>query len=31
MYSSYGELCTEVYDISKPVGHSFGDVEFYTE
>lgn len=23
MYSSYGELCTEVYDISKPLGHSF--------
>lgn len=31
MYSSYGELCTEVYDISKPLGHSFGDVEFYLE
>lgn len=31
MYSSYGELCTEVYDISKPLGHSFGDVEFYTQ
>lgn len=31
MYSSYGELCTEVYDISKPLGYSFGDVEFYTQ
>ena len=31
MYSSYGELCTEVYDLSKPLGYSFGDVEFYLE
>jgi len=31
MYSSYGELCTEVYDLSKPLGHSFGDVEYYLE
>lgn len=31
MYSSYGKLCTEVYDISKPLGFSFGDVEFYLE
>jgi len=31
MYSSYGELCTEVYDLSKPLGFSFGDVEFYLE
>jgi len=31
MYSSYGELCTEVYDLSKPLGYSFGDVEFYKE
>ncbi|CAA9461369.1 MAG: SAM-dependent methyltransferase [uncultured Rubrobacteraceae bacterium] len=27
--SSYGRLATEVYDIDKPIGHSFGDVEFY--
>ena len=31
MYSSYGELCTEVYDLSKPLGYSVGDVEFYLE
>lgn len=31
MYRSYGELCTEVYDLSKPLGHSFGDVEYYLE
>lgn len=31
MYSSYGELCTEVYNLSKPLGYSFGDVEFYLE
>lgn len=31
MFSSYGQLCTEVYDISKPLGYSFGDVEFYQE
>lgn len=30
-WSSYGELATEVYDLDKPVGHSFGDVEFYWE
>ncbi|MBF0363376.1 MAG: class I SAM-dependent methyltransferase [Oligoflexia bacterium] len=29
MFSSYGKLATEVYDIDKPVGHSFGDVEYY--
>ena len=28
---SYGELATEVYDIDKPIGRSFGDVEFYLE
>jgi SAM-dependent methyltransferase len=28
---SYGNLATEVYDIDKPIGHSFGDVEFYLE
>lgn len=31
MSVSYGELCTEVYDLSKPLGFSFGDVEFYLE
>lgn len=31
MYSMYGELCTEVYDLSKPLGFSFGDVEYYVE
>jgi hypothetical protein len=25
----YGLLCTEVYDLDKPIGHSFGDVEYY--
>lgn len=29
--SSYGRLATEVYDITKPIGHSFGDVEFYLQ
>jgi SAM-dependent methyltransferase len=28
---SYGKLASEVYDIDKPIGHSFGDVEFYRE
>jgi SAM-dependent methyltransferase len=27
----YSELCTEVYDLTKPVGSSFGDVEYYRE
>ncbi|QQE73762.1 class I SAM-dependent methyltransferase [Brevibacillus composti] len=31
MFSSYSELATEVYDLDKPVGHSFGDVEYYTQ
>lgn len=31
MYTTYGELCTEVYDISKPLGYSTGDVEYYLE
>ena len=26
----YGPLATEVYDLDKPIGHSFGDVEYYT-
>ena len=29
MFSYYSKLSTEVYDIDKPIGHSFGDVEFY--
>jgi SAM-dependent methyltransferase len=28
---SYGRLATEAYDIDKPIGRSFGDVEFYLE
>ncbi|SMO32125.1 class I SAM-dependent DNA methyltransferase [Melghirimyces algeriensis] len=31
MYSFYGKLSTEIYDLDKPIGHSFGDVEFYRE
>lgn len=31
MYISYGQLCTEVYDLSKPLGYSAGDVEFYMQ
>jgi len=31
MLSYYGRLSSEVYDIDKPVGHSFGDVEFYID
>ncbi|SMF82686.1 Methylase involved in ubiquinone/menaquinone biosynthesis [Paenibacillus uliginis N3/975] len=31
MQHHYGSLCTEVYDLSKPLGHSFGDVEYYGE
>jgi hypothetical protein len=27
MSSGYGTLCTEVYDLDKPIGRSFGDVE----
>ncbi|SHE47040.1 Methyltransferase domain-containing protein [Tissierella praeacuta DSM 18095] len=29
MLSYYGSLSSEVYDMDKPIGHSFGDVEFY--
>lgn len=29
MLNYYGRLSSEVYDIDKPIGHSFGDVEFY--
>jgi hypothetical protein len=28
---SYGKLATEVYDIDKPIGRSYRDVEFYLE
>lgn len=31
MFSSYSQLAAEVYDLDKPVGHSFGDVEYYRE
>lgn len=31
MLSYYGRLSSEVYDMDKPIGHSFGDVEFYKE
>lgn len=27
----YGQLAAEVYDLDKPIGHSFGDVEYYRE
>jgi SAM-dependent methyltransferase len=31
-FSYYGELCTEVYDLTKRVGQSFGgDIEYYRE
>ncbi|HBB27837.1 MAG TPA: class I SAM-dependent methyltransferase [Clostridiales bacterium] len=29
MLSYYGRLSSEVYDMDKPIGHSFGDIEFY--
>ncbi|GLC82226.1 class I SAM-dependent methyltransferase [Lacrimispora brassicae] len=31
MLSYYGRLSSEVYDMDKPVGHSFGDIEFYAD
>lgn len=31
MLSYYSKLSSEVYDIDKPIGHSFGDVEFYAD
>ncbi len=31
MLNYYGSLSSEVYDIDKPVGHSFGDIEFYAD
>ena len=27
----YGPICTEIYDLDKPIGHSFGDVEYYRD
>jgi SAM-dependent methyltransferase len=27
----YGTLATEVYELDKPIGHSFGDVEYYSQ
>ncbi|PUA36396.1 class I SAM-dependent methyltransferase [Paenibacillus elgii] len=32
MFSYYSNLCTEVYDLTKPVGHSIGgDIEYYLD
>jgi SAM-dependent methyltransferase len=31
MLNYYGRLASEVYDLDKPIGHSFGDVEYYAE
>ncbi|WP_078548510.1 methyltransferase domain-containing protein [Litchfieldia alkalitelluris] len=31
MLSYYSKLSSEVYDLDKPIGHSFGDVEYYLE
>ena len=31
MLSYYNKLSSEVYDLDKPVGHSFGDVEYYID
>lgn len=31
MLSYYSKLSSQVYDLDKPIGHSFGDVEFYRE
>ncbi|WP_250227849.1 class I SAM-dependent methyltransferase [Anaeropeptidivorans aminofermentans] len=31
MLNYYGRLSSEVYDIDKPIGHSYGDVEFYID
>lgn len=32
MFSYYSDLCTEVYDLTKPVGHSIGgDIEYYLD
>ncbi|WP_067841876.1 class I SAM-dependent methyltransferase [Amphibacillus sediminis] len=31
MLNYYSKLSSEVYDLDKPIGRSFGDVEFYSE
>ncbi|MFG6147136.1 class I SAM-dependent methyltransferase [Halobacillus sp. B23F22_1] len=31
MLNFYKRMSSEIYDIDKPIGHSFGDVEFYKE
>ena len=31
MLGIYNSLAAEIYDIDKPIGHSFGDVEFYRD
>lgn len=31
MLNYYGRLASEVYDLDKPIGHSFGDVEYYAD
>ncbi|WP_026690210.1 class I SAM-dependent methyltransferase [Alteribacter aurantiacus] len=31
MLNFYSTLSSEVYSLDKPIGHSFGDVEYYTE
>ncbi|MCI1592145.1 MULTISPECIES: class I SAM-dependent methyltransferase [Heyndrickxia] len=31
MLSYYSKLSSEVYDLDKPIGHSFGDIEFYSK
>ncbi|MFV7789733.1 hypothetical protein ACNO6Z_02635 [Aliarcobacter lanthieri] len=29
MFDFYGKLSSEVYELDKPIGSSFGDVEYY--
>lgn len=31
MLGYYSRLSSEIYDIDKPIGHSFGDIEFYMD
>ena len=31
MLGYYSKLSSEVYDLDKYIGHSFGDVEFYSD
>ncbi|MGI2329194.1 class I SAM-dependent methyltransferase [Planococcus sp. YIM B11945] len=31
MFGYYNSLSSEVYDLDKPIGSSFGDIEYYTE